>query len=84
MGLLDSDYDEVVKDFSIFSSQIIDNKYIITTKWYSIENLKCCPVLLRDDLIKVSLIDRCDVNFDEILSDISKLYEEIFLLLLEM
>lgn len=81
---IDSDYDELIKDYSPFSEMIRHNKYVITTWWYSIENLKCYPKLLRENLMKVSLIDRCDVDLNEILSNISKLYEEIFLLLLEM
>ena len=81
---IDSDYDELIKDYSPFSEMIRHNKYVITTWWYSIENLKCYPKLLRENLMKVSLIDRCDVDFDGILSNISKLYEEMFLLLLEM
>lgn len=81
---IDSDYDELVKDFSAYTNLIRKNKYIITTWWYSIENLKCQPELLADDILKASLADYCSINIEEILSEISNCYKEMFLLLLEM
>lgn len=81
---IDSDYDEVVKDYSDFSQRIKEDQYVITTYWYSIESLKCTPELLEIDILKASLADKCDVNVDEILRTISCLYKSLFLLLLEM
>lgn len=81
---IDSDYDELVKDFSAYTNLIRRNKYIITTWWYSIENLKSQPDLLKDNILKASLVDCCPVNIEEILAEVSSCYKEVFLLLLEM
>lgn len=81
---IDSDYDELVKDFSTYTNLIRRNKYIITTWWYSIENLKSQPDLLRDNILKASLVDCCPINIEEILAKVSSCYKEVFLLLLEM
>lgn len=81
---IDSDLDEVLDNFSKFSKVIKENKYIITTWWYSVENLKCFPDLLRADVIKASFVEECTIDFAEIFGDISKIYKDIFLLLLVM
>lgn len=81
---VDSDYDEVIKDYSEFSQRIKEDQYVITTYWYSLESLKCTPNLLEMDILKASLADKCDANIDEILRTISTLYKSMFLLLLEM
>ena len=81
---IDSDYDELIKDYGNYSALIRRNKYIITTWWYSIENLKCTPELLRANIIKTSLHDTFDVDLNSIMCEISKLYKKIFFLLLEM
>lgn len=56
---IDSDYDELVKNFSAYTDLIRKNKYIITTWWYSIENLKSQPELLKINILKASLADCC-------------------------
>ena len=81
---IDSDYDEIIRNYSDFSALIKRNKYIITTWWYSIENIKCTPELLKEDVIKLSLPDDDDFDFNIIFSNISKLYKNLFFLLLEM
>lgn len=81
---VDSDFDEIVNDYSEFSDIIRRNKYVLTTWWYSIENLKCFPSLLQEDVMKASLADKIEEDFEGILRDISSIYKEIFLLLLEM
>lgn len=81
---IDSDYDELIKDFSEFSKRIKQDKFVITTFWYSIENLKCVPELLEMDILKASLSDSCDIDVNEILQKISVLYKNLFYLLLEM
>lgn len=81
---IDSDYDELVKDFSAYTNLIRRNKYIITTWWYSIENLKCQPELLKVDILKASLADCCTVNIKKILGKISVSFKELLLLLLVM
>lgn len=81
---VDSDYDEIVKGFSDFSERILHDDYVITTFWYSIENLKCTPDLLELNILKASLADECDVEIGRILQKISILYKNIFYLLLEM
>lgn len=81
---VDSDYDELIKNYGAYSDLIKRSKYIITTWWYSIENLKCAPLLLRDDVIKASLPDKFGVDFIAVMGEISKLYKGIFFLLLEM
>lgn len=81
---IDSDYDELVKDFSAYTDLIRRNKYIITTWWYSIENLKCQPELLKVDILKASLADCCTVNIKNILGKISVSFKDLLLLLLVM
>lgn len=81
---IDSDYDEIVKGFSDFSERILHDDYVITTFWYSIENLKCTPDLLELNILKASLADECDIEIERILQKISILYKNIFYLLLEM
>ena len=81
---IDSDYDELINDYSNFSNRIKQDDYVITTHWYSIENLKCTPELLEINILKASLADRCNVNVTYILQTISFLYKDMFLLLLEM
>ena len=81
---IDSDYDELVKDFSAYTNFIRRNKYIITTWWYSIENLKCQPELLKVDILKASLADCCTVNIKKILGKISVSFKDLLLLLLVM
>lgn len=81
---IDSDYDELIKNFSRFSKRIKQDDFVITTYWYSIENLKCAPELLEVNILKASLADRCDIDVKEILQTISVLYKNIFYLLLEM
>lgn len=81
---VDSDYDELIKNYGIYSEVIKRSKYIVTTWWYSIENLKCAPQLLRDNVIKASFPDKFGIDFTAIMGEISKLYKDIFFLLLEM
>ena len=81
---VDSDYDEIVKGFSDFSERIQHDKIVITTFWYSIENLKCTPDLLELNILKASLADECNIDIRRILQKISILYKNIFYLLLEM
>lgn len=81
---IDSDYDEIVNNFSAYSDRILHDKYVITTYWYSIENLKCTPDSLEYNILKASLPDECDIDVGHILQIISSLYKNIFYLLLEM
>lgn len=81
---IDSDYDELIKDFSVFSKRIKQDNFVITTWWYSIENLKCMPELLEMNILKASLADNCDIDVRGMLQTISILYKNMFLLLLEM
>lgn len=67
-----------------FSNLIRRNKYILTTWWYSIENLKCQPGLLKVDILKASLADCCTVNIKNILGKISVSFKDLLLLLLVM
>lgn len=81
---IDSDYDELIPNYSNFSARIRCDDYVITTYWYSIESLKCTPDLLEIDILKASLADSCDIDVRELLQTISLLYKKMFLLLLEM
>lgn len=81
---MDSDYDEIVNGFSKFSKIIKRSNYIITTWWYSIENLKCQPELLKLNIMKASLCDEISEDINVIMKDISLMYKATFLLLLEM
>lgn len=81
---IDSDYDDIIKDNSNFSDRIVNNKYIITTWWYSIESLKCHPKLLNDNLLKVSLPDMCEEDIGSIMNNLSQKLKGPFILLLVM
>lgn len=81
---IDSDYDDIVKGYSMYSDRIMHNKYIITTWWYSIENLKCHPDLLKDNLFKVSLPEIFEEDIKYIMNDLGQRLKEPFILLLVM
>lgn len=55
---IDSDYDLIIDDYSIYTNSIRSNPYILNTCTYSIENLKCHPDNLDDFIIKISMTSR--------------------------
>ena len=81
---IDSDYDDLINGYSDFSERITKNKYIITTWWYSIENLKCQPELLTNNLLKVTLSDIPEDDISNIMNDLGQKLKIPFILLLVM
>lgn len=81
---IDSDYDDLIKGYTVFSERITKNKYIITTWWYSIENLKCQPELLTNNLLKVTLSDIPEDDICKIMNDLGQKLKIPFILLLVM
>lgn len=81
---IDSDYDDLIEGYNAFSERITKNKYIITTWWYSIENLKCQPELLTNNLLKVTLSDIPEDDICKVMNDLSQKLKIPFILLLVM
>lgn len=81
---IDSDYDDLIKGYTVFSERITKNKYIITTWWYSIENLKCQPELLTNNLLKVTLSDIQEDDISKVMNDLGQKLKIPFILLLVM
>lgn len=76
---LDSDYDELIDGFSDYSNRICQNKYIVTSFWYSIENIKCHPENLKKIITKLSLKINIPENFLSCFENISLELKEVFL-----
>lgn len=76
---LDSDLDELIDNFSCYSERIRRNKYIVTTYWYSMENVKCHPRNLRNLVTKLSLKINFPEDIDKYLEEISNELKEVYL-----
>lgn len=79
---VDADYDLLIDNYHYYSDFLRKSPYIITTKWYSIENLKCHPSKTEMFFDKMTLRDEISINFDDSLKMVSKLFSELFLILL--
>lgn len=79
---IDSDFDLIIPDYSIYSNKIISNKYILTTYLYSIESFKCHHSNLIEYIYKSTLCDNITEDIKEVLETFSILISDLFLILL--
>lgn len=76
---LDSDYDELIDGFSVYSNRICQNKYIVTSYWYSMENIKCHPENIKKLVTKLSLKIKVLEDFKFYFESLSLELKDIFI-----
>jgi len=76
---IDSDYDYLLQNYSIYSKIINDNDFIFQTYSYSIENLKCFSESLRNISVSATLNDNVYLDFNELLKTYSNIVFKLFL-----
>lgn len=79
---LDSDFDLLIDNSHVYTELFRKCPYIISTIWYSIENLKCNPSNVRNFLYMVTLADDIDIDIQTKLSFVSELIAPLLLLCL--
>ncbi len=79
---IDSDFDLIIPEYSVYSNDILSNKYIITTHLYSIESFKCHRSNLKQYIYQSTLCNNIVEDIDQIVSDFSILISNLFLILL--
>ncbi len=79
---VDADYDWLIDTYHAYTEFLRNNKYIITTYWYSIENIQCHPINLHRYFYDLTFAPECKYNFEEIMANTSKLYSELLLICL--
>lgn len=62
IACVDSDNDWILSDYSEAGKTIAENKYLLQTYAYSVENLMCCPETLSE-VCKESVSDTTDFDF---------------------
>lgn len=71
IGCVDSDYDWILSDYTDVGKTISDNKYLLQTYAYSIENLMCLSSTL-DDFCRENAEEIVDFDFVDYLTRLSK------------
>ena len=79
---VDADYDWLIDTYHAYTGFLRNNKYIITTYWYSIENIQCHPINLHRYFFDLTFASECKYDFESIMESTSKLYGELFLICL--
>lgn len=79
---LDSDLDLIVDNYHTYTDEFRKSPYIISTLWYSMENLKCYYKNVQSIIYKVTLTDEIKQDVKKQLFKVSKLIYELFLLTL--
>lgn len=79
---IDADYDLLIDSYHPYTEFMRKCPYIITTEWYSMENLKCHPSRLVDYYDKMTLKGEITIDFEESLREVSILYWQLLLMLL--
>ena len=70
IGCVDSDYDWLLSGYTDDDKKISENKYLLQTYAYSIENLMCCPEALSDFCADITE-ERVDFDFSDYMSRLS-------------
>lgn len=73
IACVDSDYDYLMQGATQVSRELINNRYILHTYAYAIENLKCYSDSLKQICVQSTLNDSDTIDFNEFL----KLYSRI-------
>lgn len=64
IGCVDSDYDWMLSDYTDNGKIISENKYLLQTYAYSIENLMCCPESMTDFCVETTK-EQSDFDFSD-------------------
>ena len=72
IGCVDSDYDWLLSDYTVDGQNICNNKYLLQTYAYSIENLMCLSSTLKDFCYDVTE-ESVDFDFEGYLSNLSEI-----------
>ena len=75
---LDADLDFIVNNYHSYTEVLQTCPFIITTIWYSIENIKCYPENLLNLLYITTLADEINVDISTKVSNISTLIFRLF------
>lgn len=70
IGCVDSDYDWMLSDVTEDGKKISENKYLLQTYAYSIENLMCCPESVNDFCAEITE-ESPDFGFSNYMSKLS-------------
>ena len=79
---VDADYDWFIDDYHAYTEFLRNNKFIITTYWYSIENIQCHPINLHRYFFDLTFASECKYDFKKVMGNASELYSELFLICL--
>lgn len=77
LACLDADYDLIIDNYHKYTGILRTNPYVITTRWYAIENLKADPLHCTDYYNYCTLSEKCSIDFASIVNDISSNYYEL-------
>lgn len=79
---IDADYDLLIDEYHPYTAYLRKCPYIITTEWYSMENLKCHPSKVIDFFDKMTLMEEIKLDFENSLRQVSVLYWQLLVMLL--
>lgn len=84
VGCIDSDYDWLLKDYTVNGPIIANNPYIFQTYAYSIENLAAIPDGMSDCMVECTLhyndiIHNLDEMYRAFIRDVSRIVYEVLL-----
>ena len=78
IACVDSDYDYLLQGATRTSRQLIENRYILHTYAYAIENLKCNAPSLKQICVQSTLNDQNVIDFEEFMKMYSKICFPLF------
>lgn len=79
---VDADYDLLIDSYHSYTNTFRANPYIITTHWYSIENLQAATEHLTTYYYYTTLSKHCSIDFESIVKQISTAYYQLFIRLI--
>lgn len=79
---VDADYDLLIDKYHPYTAYLRKCPYIITTEWYSMENLKCHPSKVVEFYDKMTLMEEIKIDFENSLKQVSMLYWQLLVMLL--
>lgn len=78
IACVDSDYDYLMQGATQVSRELINNRYILHTYAYAIENLKCYSDSLKQICVQSTLNDSDTIDFNEFLKFYSRICYPLF------
>ncbi len=79
---LDADYDLIIDNYHPYTGILRRDSHVLTTHWYSIENLKADPLHLSTFYNCCTLSMNCSIDFNSIVREISMTYYDLLLRLI--